>query len=44
LFIYARLIQAGMLSWSLAAVSFVLGALLMLPLIRVARWFGLTFG
>ncbi len=44
LFIYAKLIQAEMLSWSLAAVSFALGALIMLPLIRVARWFGLTFG
>ena len=43
-FIFAKLIQAGMLSWSLAGVSFALGALIMLPLIRVARWFGLTFG
>jgi len=44
LFIYAKLIQAGTLSWSSAAVSFALGALIMLPLIRIARWFGLTFG
>jgi hypothetical protein len=44
LFIYAKLIQAGMLSWSFAAVSIALGTLIMLPLIRVARWFGLTFG
>jgi hypothetical protein len=33
-----------MLSWSFAAVSIALGTLIMLPLIRVARWFGLTFG
>ena len=44
LLIYAKLIQTGMLDWSLAFVSFAIGALLMLPLIRLARWFGLTFG
>ena len=31
------------LSWTLAATSLVLGALVMLPLIRGARWVGLTF-
>lgn len=44
LFVYAKLIQAGMLSWRVAAVRFVLGALIMLPLVRVARGFGLIFG
>jgi hypothetical protein len=44
LLIYVKLIQSGMLDWSLAVVSFGIGALLMLPLIRLARWFGLTFG
>ena len=43
LFIYAKLIEIGMLSWTLAAASFVLGTLAMLPLIRGARWVGLTF-
>ncbi|MGO9173894.1 MAG: HXXEE domain-containing protein [Rhodomicrobium sp.] len=43
LFIYAKLIETGTLSWTLAAASFVLGTLVMLPLIRVARWAGLTF-
>ncbi len=43
LFIYAKLIETGALSWTLAAASFVLGTLVMLPLIRAARWGGLTF-
>jgi hypothetical protein len=43
LFIYAKLVGTGTLSWTLAATSFVLGALVMLPLIRGARWVGLTF-
>ena len=43
LFIYAKLIETGTLSWTLATASFVLGALVMLPLIRAARWVGLTF-
>jgi hypothetical protein len=42
-FIYARLIETGTLSWTLAAISIVLGALVMLPLIRTARWVGLSF-
>jgi hypothetical protein len=42
-FIYAKLIETGTLSWTLAATSFVLGTLVMLPLIRGARWVGLTF-
>ncbi len=37
LFIYAKLIEAGALSWTAAAASFVLGALVMLPLILAAR-------
>ncbi|MGO9358607.1 MAG: HXXEE domain-containing protein [Xanthobacteraceae bacterium] len=41
--IYAKLIETGTLSWTLAAASFVLGALIMLPLIRAARLVGLTF-
>jgi hypothetical protein len=44
LFIYAKLVETGTMSWTLAATSFVLGALVMLPLIRTARWVGLTFG
>jgi hypothetical protein len=43
LFIYAKLIETGTLSWTLAAASFILGALVMLPLILGARWVGLTF-
>ena len=43
LFIYAKLIETGTLSWTLAAASFVLGTLVMLPLIRAARRVGLTF-
>ena len=43
LFIYAKLIETGTLSWTLAAASFVLGALVMLPLVRAARRVGLTF-
>jgi len=43
LFIYAKLIETGTLSWTSAAASFVLGTLVMLPLIRVARWAGMTF-
>jgi len=43
LFIYAKLIETRTLSWTLAAASFVLGTLVMLPLIRAARWVGLTF-
>ncbi len=43
LLIYAKLIQSGMLNWTLAAASFVLGALVMLPLVRAARRVGLTF-
>ena len=42
-FIYAKLIEIGTLSWTLAATSFVLGALVMLPLILAARRVGLTF-
>ena len=34
---------AGTLSWTLAAASFVLGTLVVLPFILVARWVGLTF-
>jgi len=41
--IYAKLIETGTLSWTWAATSFVPGALVMLPLIRAARWVGLTF-
>jgi hypothetical protein len=44
LFIYAKLVETGTLSWTLAAASFVLGAAVMLPLVRGARWVGLTFG
>jgi len=43
LFIYAKLIETGTLSWTLAAASFVLGTLVMLPLIWGARRVGLTF-
>ncbi|MGD1037594.1 MAG: HXXEE domain-containing protein [Roseiarcus sp.] len=43
LFIYAKLIETGTLSWTLAAASLVLGALVMLPLILGARRVGLTF-
>ena len=43
LFIYGKLIETGTLSWTLAAASFVLGALVMLPLILAARRVGLTF-
>ena len=43
LFIYAKLIETGTLSWTLAAASFVLGTLVMLPLIWSARRVGLTF-
>ena len=43
LFIYAKFIETGTLSWTLAAVSFVLGTLVMLPLIWGARRVGLTF-
>jgi len=39
--IYAKLIEGGSLSWTLAAASFVLSTLIMLPMIR-ARWVGLT--
>jgi hypothetical protein len=42
-FIYAKLIETGTLSWTLAAASLVLGALFMLPLILAARRVGLTF-
>jgi hypothetical protein len=42
-FIYARLIETGTLNWTLAAISIVLGALVMLPLIRTTRWVGLSF-
>jgi len=43
LFIYAKLIEIGMLSWTLAAATFVLGTLVMLPLILGARRVGMTF-
>jgi len=43
LLIYAKLIESEMLSRTLAAASFVLGALAMLPLILVARRVGLSF-
>jgi hypothetical protein len=43
LFIYAKLIETGTLSWTLAAASFVFGTLVMLPLIFAARRVGLTF-
>ena len=43
LFIYAKLIETGTLSRTLAAASFVLGTLVMLPLIWGARRVGLTF-
>jgi len=44
LIIYDKLIQSNALSWSSATVTVALGAVVMLPMIRVARWFGLTFG
>jgi hypothetical protein len=43
LFNYAKLIETGTLRWTLAAASFVLGALIMLPWVWVARRVGLTF-
>jgi len=43
LFIYAKLIETGTLSWTLAAASFVLSSLVMLPLIWGARRVGLAF-
>jgi uncharacterized protein with HXXEE motif len=42
-YIYAKLIQSGTLSWTLAAASLVLGAFAMLPLIWGARRVGLIF-
>ena len=44
LLIYGKLIETGTLRWTLAAASFVLGTLVMLPLIWGARRVGLTFG
>ena len=41
--IYAKLIESGTLSWTLAATSFVLGALAMLPLVLSVRRVGLAF-
>jgi hypothetical protein len=43
LFIYAKLIEAELLSWTLAGASFLLGALAMLPLVRAARRVGMIF-
>jgi hypothetical protein len=43
LLIYAKLIETGTMSWTLAAASFVLGTIVMLPLILAARRVGLTF-
>jgi hypothetical protein len=41
--IYVKLIEFEMLSWTLAAANFVLGALAMLPLTLGALRAGLTF-
>ena len=43
LLIYAKLIESGTLSWTLAGASFVLGALAMLPLVLLARRVGVAF-
>jgi len=43
LLIYAKLIESGTLSWTLAAVSFVVGGFAMLPLVLLARRVGVAF-
>jgi hypothetical protein len=43
LLIYAKLIESGTLRWTLAATSFFLGALSMLPLVLLARRVGVAF-